>query len=307
MNKNIGLTSRGDEEERIRLTADLLHAEEHTIETLKKEPYRAEELTKSIDNLRRTRQGSVRLWSGEKINPNHWCRTKHLVEASRRGEEIIENATRINPVEVSEIIKIINRVDKEKDIAIKNFRQGKTRITDEECFRCEEDLGKENYEKLKGLLSETKSLNRSISNKNNNPNNLNNSTIKGGVQMVDWTRLGVINGGQFAGKGITVLADYVDKEYPPADGAILKRKGLWINVGLGILGQVGALYFIKNENLKVAALVASSHTLTKVVDYAMEAATPATAARARLGVQRAPLRVTQRVAPTAPLGLITVD
>lgn len=299
INTNIGLTSRGDEDEKIRFIADLLHAEEHAVETLKKEPSNREELTKTIDNLREIRQSAVRFWAGENVNPNYWCEVKHLTANSRRADELIENAARINPADVPELIKIANKIDKEKNIAIKNFKSGKTKITDEECFRCESDLGKENYEKLKGLLSETKSLNRSMSNENNN---LNDSNKKGGIYM-DLKQIGIINGGNFAGKAVTVLADYLDTKYPPTDGSIWKRKGLWLNVGLGILGQVGALYFIKNENLKTVTLVGSSHTLTKVVDYAREAITPAV----RMGAPGR-LRISPRMPVTAPSrGLIQVD
>lgn len=304
---NIGLTSRGDEDEKLRLVADLLHAEQHAVETLTKEPHRSEELTKTIDNLRGVRQNAVRLWGGENVNPNYWCQVKHLTEGSRRGEELIENAARINPAEVPEIVRITNKVNEERDIAIRNFKQGKTKITDEDCFRCEDDLGKENYEKLKGLLSETKSLNRSMSKENNNSNN--NKKDKNEVSnMNDFMQLGVINGAQFAGKAITVGTDYVDRQFPPSDGAILKRKGLWLNVGVGILGQVAAWYFIRNDNLKLATLIASSHALTKVVDYSMEAVLPNTARLGLPGNPGTPLRVTARpgAVPTGA-GLITVD
>ena len=302
----LGLTSRGDEDEKLRLVADLLHAEAHAVETLTKEPHRTEELTKTIDDLRETRQSAVKLWGGENVNPNYWCQTKHLLEASRRGEELIENAARINPAEVPEIVRISNKVNEERDIAIKNFKRGKTKITDENCFRCEDDLGKENYEKLKGLFPESKSLNRSMPKENNNQNNYQ----KGGMQMTDFQKLGVINGAQFAGKAITIGADYLDKRYPPVDGTILKRKGLWANVGVGILGQVAALYFIKNDNLKLATLIASSHALTKVVDYSMEAASPGIRGGLPATAGSVPLRVTPRVpgaAPPSSAGLITVD
>ncbi|KKM97074.1 hypothetical protein LCGC14_1171650 [marine sediment metagenome] len=286
--KNIGMSSRGDEDEKLRLVADLLHAEQHAVETLTKEPGRAKELTKTIDDLRATRQEAVRIWSGENINPNYWCETKHLLEASRRTDELIENASRINPDDIPKLIKISNKVNKERDIAIKNFKQGKTKVTDEDCYRCEDDLGKENYEKLKVSLSETKSLNRSMPKENNNLNN----HKKGGISMTDFKQLGVVNGAQFAGKAITVGTDFLDRKYPPSDGSILKRKGLLVNVILGLGGQIGAIYLIKNQNLKLATLIASSHVLTRVVDYAMEAASPA--ARARLPATRAPLRVTSR-------------
>ena len=304
-NSNIGLTSRGDEDEKLRLVADLLHAEAHAVETLTKEPHRSEELTKTIDDLRETRQSAVKLWGGENVNPNYWCSTKHLIEGSRRVDELIENAARINPDEVPEIVRISNKVNQERDIAIKNFKNGKTKITNEKCFRCEDDLGKENYEKLKGLLPESKSLNRSMPQENNIPNNYE----KGGMmQMTDFKQLGVVNGAQFAGKAVTVGANYLDKKFPPADGAVLKRKGLWLNVGVGLLGQVAALYLIKNNNMKLAALIASSHALTKVVDYSMEVVTPSV--RGGLPATRTPLRVTPRVPGAAsPIGasLITVD
>ena len=53
MVKNIGLTSRGSEDEQEFLIADILHQEQHLIETLTKEPHRVEELTEQVDNLRR--------------------------------------------------------------------------------------------------------------------------------------------------------------------------------------------------------------------------------------------------------------
>ncbi len=305
MNKTIGLTSRGDDDEKIRYVADLLHAEEHAVETLKKEPHKVEELTKNIDNLRGARQDAVRLWAGENVNPNYWCMVKHLTENSRRADELIENASRLNPGEVPKLIKIAKRIEKEKDNAIRSFKAGKTKISDEECFRCEDDLGGKNYKKIKNILSQTKSLNSSSPKEINNSNSLGKNKKNGGISMTDFKRLGVINGGQFAGKGITVLADYIDKKFPAT--STFKKKGLWMNVGVGLLGQVVALYaFKKKDNLQLLTLIASSHALTKVVDYAREAVAPTVGARLP-PVRGAPLRVTPRTPVMGANSLVIVD
>lgn len=151
-----------------------------------------------------------------------------------------------------------------------------------------------------------KDLNRSLSINENNPNNLNKNQ-KGGIVM-NLKDVGIINAGAFLGKGVEVLADYVDTQFPAAGPEWYKKPSTYIDIAGGLGLQLLALYGIKNDNAKLLITVAGANMVTKSIDIAKEALTPA----ARLPV-RAPLRVSSpiMIRPTIPTtqsaGLVIVD
>jgi len=82
--------------------------------------------------------------------------------------------------------------------------------------------------------------------------------------------IGIILGGQFIGKGITKVADWVDAQYAPGKPA-LERPGTWINLGGGIGLIVGSYLGLKRyPTAQTALAIAGSHMLTRVVDLAEE-------------------------------------
>ena len=175
-----------------------------------------------------------------------------------------------------------------------------------------EDLS---YKKIEKIKNSPKDLNSSLSKDKNNPIKLQ----KGGIYMVSKEQaknIGIINAGAFAGKGIQVLADYIDTKMPatvglPVAAEWYKRPSTYINVVGGIALQLLALYGIKNDNLKLLVTVAGANMATKAIDIGKEALTPVPTVGARLPGRAPPLRVTPRapaaVAALAAPGLVTVD
>jgi len=141
--KDLGMTSRGAEEEKLRGIMNLLHTETHLIESMMAHPEKTEELTALIDNVRRTRQDLVKSWAGQKVNPNFWCATKHALETQRHVEEMIENAARTEREKVPELLKSLKEVVNERNKIIEEFKSGEGSIEEVGemvCKRCIADF-----------------------------------------------------------------------------------------------------------------------------------------------------------------------
>lgn len=158
-----------------------------------------------------------------------------------------------------------------------------------------------------------KDLNSSLSQNKNNPNNLTKNQ-KGGIAM-DMKDVGIINAGAFLGKGVEVLADYVDTQFPTAGPEWYKRPSTYIDIVGGLGLQLLALYGIKNDRMKLLTVVTGAGMVTKSIDIAKEALTPIPAVR--MAVNRAPLRIsspmmspmrpTITIPTTQAAGLVVVD
>jgi len=138
MEKKLGMTSRGGDEEFQRVIANLLQQETHVIEAMNKEPKKAKELSVGLDNLRKIRQEVVKVWAGNKINPNHWCAVKHNLYSVSHLEECIENEARLHPENIETLNKALIDAKKELERTIKLFKSGEKPV--EECPRCANDL-----------------------------------------------------------------------------------------------------------------------------------------------------------------------
>ena len=179
-------------------------------------------------------------------------------------------------------------------------------------WRSSDNFPDEARKEWKKLTKENlpKDLYISLSIKENNTN-ISNKKTKRGISM-KIKDVGIINAGAFLGKGIQVLADYVDTQFPTAV-EWYQKPSTYIDVVGGLGLQLLSLYGMKNDNTKLLITVAGANMVTKSVDIAKEALTPVTtpAPVVRAPVRGAPLRVT-RAPPIAPVtpsgnGLVTVD
>ncbi len=99
--------------------------------------------------------------------------------------------------------------------------------------------------------------------------------------MKDTTKqLLTINGGQFVGKAVTDLGGpQIDAVATP--GAELAfRASTWMNILGGTALQLLGIKFLKKD-AQLGAIVVGSHMVSKVINYAAEAITPAIAVRVR--------------------------
>ncbi len=98
-------------------------------------------------------------------------------------------------------------------------------------------------------------------------------------EMVLAKDVGVVAGSQFAGKLVEVLADQVDVQLGQTGAPAFARASTWINIGGGLAATLGGLVGLKsNPTAQLAAIVAGTHMLTKVVDVAEETMVPTAAA-----------------------------
>jgi len=218
----LGLTSRGSEDEKEMLIADLLHQEQHLVEAMTKETDRVEELTGQLDRLRKIRQNAVKSWAGNKVNPNFWCQTKHNLEASRRIAEIIENSARLNPDEVPGLVEMARQINAEKEIAKENFLSGDEPV--EKCSRCAGDLTITAGPTGKKTAFSTKSLNREMTINDSGDKNM----------AVDLKEFGGLAVGQAAGVGGSFLAQWAETQFTPTNNVGLTRTRNLVNVGGGL-------------------------------------------------------------------------
>jgi len=87
-----------------------------------------------------------------------------------------------------------------------------------------------------------------------------------------------------------VLADQVDVQLAQTGAPAFARASTWINIGGGLAAVLGGLVGLKaNPTAQLAAVVAGTHMLTKVVDVAQEAMVPAAAVAAAPVVTAAPV------------------
>ena len=138
---SIGITSRGDSEEKLLLVEDLLHTEQHLAEEISKRPEKADELLIELDEVRKTRQKAVKEFGGDNVNSKSWCRTKHLGMAHLRSQELLNNAARIDKEGGQQIAEIAQRINVHRDKAVKDFLNGSEGGKD--CKRCAGDLSVE--------------------------------------------------------------------------------------------------------------------------------------------------------------------
>lgn len=276
---DIGMSSRGDEAEKIRLVQDLLHQEQHLVETLVKEPTKAKELTKTIDNLRKQRQEVVNLWAGKKINPNFWCALKHNLESTRRIEELIENAVRVNPSQVSKLATIARNLNMEQKKIIDNFKSGKSRLS-EECDRCFGDINSNSNPEI--IISDNDNFNdeendktKSLNNLSSNINNEDSNNPRGEHKMANIMKeLGPVNLAQLAGKGAVIVSKIVDKKLSSTIvmDKVYKKPSTYINIGGGIALQLlGVFGKMRSKQMKDFLIVMGSHMSAEAISVAIEA------------------------------------
>lgn len=245
------MSSRGAEDEKEMLIADLLHQEQHAVETLTKEPEKVTELSKQIDRIRRIRQNVVKVWAGNSVDPNFWCQVKHSLEASRRIQEIIENSSRVNPEEVPELIEIARDINNEKEIAKENFLSGDQPV--EKCSRCAGDL-----------TITTGKIGKSLNSKNAELDNR--GVYQMSKFMTNLKDFGIVGAGQAVGLGGVFLADKAETVFNPGGTAIWRTRNLF-NVAGGLALGLGVPAMIKGEDIKTISQVAGAAMVVKgVVD-----------------------------------------
>ena len=198
MDKDIGMTSRGYDDEQLFAIADALHAEQHAVEYLLRNPDEADKLAPHIDELRRIRQELVKVWSGDKVNPSAWCELKHLIELYRRAYELIEASSRVEPHKVGKLARLTRRIERRLQEAKRKFLSGNRSV--DECPRCVADVDVliNNLEKI----YETKNLNISLPKKDISILKNSNNESRGDMKMVEWGDVGTIALSQFAAEGV---------------------------------------------------------------------------------------------------------
>lgn len=169
----------------------------------------------------------------------------------------------------------------------------------------------------KKLIYDCPSCNRTAKNLNTNStysvlNSYENNTRGEIMAKKDYAEVGVINAGQFIGKGVGVLAAYVDQKTQEKNPTVpltwQKRPSTYINVVGGLALQLAGLFALKGT-MRTLSIITGSHMLTYVVDVVQEA-TASTAGISRLGARRAAVRIGPRAggAVMPPRnGLVQID
>ena len=135
-----GMTSRGEEEEKLRVIMNLLHIETHLNDAMVADKKQEKEIAKLQDKVRKTRQDMVRVWAGPTINPNFWCSVKHALETQRHIEECVESAARHRDMEkLKKLNEGLRELINVRDELIDKFKSGRESDVDV-CWRCEGDV-----------------------------------------------------------------------------------------------------------------------------------------------------------------------
>jgi len=104
--------------------------------------------------------------------------------------------------------------------------------------------------------------------------------------MVTYVEVAGINGAEFIAKGLERGFEEIDVV---TNRALLKphlRPSTWLNVGMGLATQLGAVFARIRRPWDLILVAEGSHHLTKIVDYVEEYVTPAPAAAARAAAAR---------------------
>lgn len=135
-----GMTSRGEEEEELRVIMNLLHIETHLNDAMVADKKQEKEIAKLQDKVRKTRQDMVKVWAGPTINPNFWCSVKHALETQRHIEECVESAARHGDTEkLRKLNEGLRELIPLRDELIDKFKSGRESDVDV-CWRCEGDV-----------------------------------------------------------------------------------------------------------------------------------------------------------------------
>lgn len=211
------------------------------------------------------------------------CIRKHLLFIENELGEAQSHATVIKP----ELVKIFKKLEQkvinlrkglsQRDVikSINEVRIIRKKVEElnpeydtSNCISCQQ-VEKEVEKAMnnsRNLKSKVYKVEKPINNNIERP-------LKRGEKSMEKKDVGVILGGQFVGKGVDFLSDYVDTSMEATARPVLERPSTWINVGGG-LGLVGLALFgqkyLKSPALQLGATVLGTYMLAKVVDYAQE-------------------------------------
>lgn len=245
------------------------------------------------------------LTSGREQGHDSCCR-KHLLFIENELGEAQSHSAVIKP----ELFKVFKKlegkvIDLRKNLStveitdainrVREIRKGMEQINPEyDTSNCVSCAGVEKkVEKLLNSKPESPAQKRKTY-KGDKVNNVNTKLSIGGNGMLSGKEVGYIAGGNFLGKGVDMLAAYVDTSMASAAKPVFERPSTWISIlgGLGL--TIVGLKYVKDPNYALASTVCGTNLLTNVVDYAQEALVTETMG---LGMPMA-----LRVAPMIPNG-----
>jgi len=231
----------------------------------------------NFDNIMRNliaTEVHLRDLSNEREKGHDSCCRKHLLFIENELGEAQSHSAVLKP----ELVRVFKELEKEvinlrKNLSsqsviesirkIRDIRKKMERINPEydtsnciSCKKIEREIEKKIKQKSKVYKGESK-------------NNIIDVKILGGRRM-DTRQIGIIAGGQFLGKGADLLANYIDTTMKATGKQLYERPSTWINIGGGLGLVLAALYGLKDEKLKLGAIVAGTHMLTKTIDYLQE-------------------------------------
>ena len=142
---NIGMSSRGDEDELKNALGHALHQEVHLMDLIEKQPDNLD-LVEELGDKVRHRQNIVKEWAGNRIFPPSWCDVKHCIVEKIHAQEALSNVARqkdSDPDEVKRRIKLLKEASERERIAVGRFLSGGKTVSDiydNACVRCFDDL-----------------------------------------------------------------------------------------------------------------------------------------------------------------------
>lgn len=258
---NIGMSSRAHQDEMLESIMQLLHQEGHLQEFVGKNPKEAHKVAKLLDDVRKTRQDVVKLWSGNTINPSHWCNLKHNLKNIEHTREVLSNFSRVDKKKVPEVARLLNNTNKQLEESIKLFKSGEKSVNN--CPRCSDDLKIEEINPNNNPNNESQGLYN-----NPTPNNNKDNVLRGENTMSKMNELMTFSGGQAIERGIVEIVNRI----PSKSIGMLNTPNIvkWVSgIGLIVLGQ-DKVWRKGPKGLKVAMTVAGAGiVINQAVDLVM--------------------------------------
>ena len=250
----LGMTSRGDEEEKVMAIQNAIHIEEHLTDVMQENPAKAGYLAKDLDHARRNRQDLVKQWAAGRANHVHWCAAKHALSKEYHLREMLANASRISPGKVKEISVMLHDAVRSRKSLSAKFLSGHNEGY--KCDRCADDL--EIGDDIAQNLNTAKE---------------NNSIIEispGDNMKMNFGKIGMMEAGQLVGQGGVWAATKIEDTVGGNNTGIFRTRNL-INV-LGGLGVALLPALVKTKGaIKDIAEIAGTHMLSQgIVDIVQE-------------------------------------
>ncbi len=264
---DIGQSSRGSRQEKILLIEDLDHQIQHLAEVIEKNPDMAKKLSQELDEVRLTKQQALKTLFGDDINVDMHCSLKHAGMAHLRGQEILNNISRVEPHLAQDVAKLNKRLTHHRDFALNEYLAGKRGGS---CARCASDLKMSVVNS--GKVAQSLNTEDGIMGVGDSPMpNITKALVE----------VGEVGAGQLLGQGGVYAAGMIESKLTPTRSSGVFRTRNLVNVGGGIglalLGIVG----VKNQMLKNLLVIGGTHMAAVGVVQAVQEATSAPAASYR--------------------------